>query len=412
MSLDLTRRERRWLEALLVLSTVAVAYIVLGFAAQVMADFGDVILVFFLAWLLAFALSPLVSRLTLAIPLLPRVAAVVVVYGSLLVGLGVVIVLVTGAVARSITAFVRSIPSLSADLPRLIAPWEDWLRSLGLMDVDLAARAQDLVQNIGAYADRLAGPLQGLAVASLGTIGNLLLIFMLSLYMIADRDGILAFLFRLVPPAYKEQATFLEQSVARSFGGFLRGQAVMGITYGLVGTVTSLVLGLDYLPATSALAGVLMAIPFFGPFAAWAPPVLVAAVTAPGAMVPALIAMAAGWMVVMNVLQPRVMADALRIHPVVVLGSVLLGLKVAGIGGAVFGIPIAAVLSAFFFHSVQRAGDTGSIARRAARRLEAREGRPVRVPREPLPGQDPDIDAPPGNPQPAPDTGSAEGVSA
>jgi hypothetical protein len=60
--------------------------------------------------------------------------------------------------------------------------------------------------------------------------------------------------------------------------------------------------------------------------------------------------------------------------------------------GAIFGIPIAAVLSAFFFHYLNRSHDTGPVASRAARRLEAREGRPVRVPREP----DPQVDESPG----------------
>ena len=401
MTVELTPRERRWLDALLVLATVAVGYVVLGFAAQVMAAFGDLILVFFLAWLLAFVLSPLVGRLTLAIPVLPRFVAVMVVYGALLGALGVVIVLVAGAVVRSITDFVAGIPKLTRDLPGLLAPWEDWLRGLGVDNVDLISRTQELVLNIGDYAGRLAGPLQGLAVASVGTIGNLLLVFILSLYLVADRDNIMAFLFRMVPPALKEEATFLEKSVARSFGGFLRGQAVMGIAYGMVAAGTSLALGLGYLPATSVAAGILMAIPFFGPFAAWVPPVLVALVTAPGAVVPSLIVMAAGWLVVMNVIQPRVMSTSLRIHPVVVLGSVLVGLKVAGIGGAIFGIPVAAVLSALFFHTVARAGDTGTVARRAARRVEAREGRPVRLPREPDPSHDPDIDARPPMARPA-----------
>ena len=60
--------------------------------------------------------------------------------------------------------------------------------------------------------------------------------------------------------------------------------------------------------------------------------------------------MGVGWFVVMNVLQPRIMQDAVGIHPIVVLGSVLIGSRIAGIPGAIFGIPIAAVVSAFFFH--------------------------------------------------------------
>ena len=58
---------------------------------------------------------------------------------------------------------------------------------------------------------------------------------------------------------------------------------------------------------------------------------------------------AIGWLIVMNALQPRLMQEAVGIHPIVVLGSVLIGSKVAGITGAIFGIPIAAgVLYPFF----------------------------------------------------------------
>jgi len=151
------------------------------------------------------------------------------------------------------------------------------------------------------------------------------------------------------------------------------------------------VLGLDYLPATSALAGVLMAIPFFGPFLAWAPPVLAAIVLRPETTLPTLIAMIGGWFVVMNIVQPRLMQHAVGIHPIVVMGSVLLGSKIGGIAGAIFGIPIAAVISAFFFHYLAQARSAAPVKQRAARRLETREGRSVRVPREPSPGLDPDV---------------------
>jgi predicted PurR-regulated permease PerM len=134
-----------------------------------------------------------------------------------------------------------------------------------------------------------------------------------------------------------------------------------------------------------------MAIPFFGPFFAWAPPVLVALFVKPDATLGTLIVMAAGWLVVMNVLQPRLMASALRIHPIIVLGSVLVGGKIAGISGAIFGIPIAAVLSAFFLHSIGRNVEAGPVAARAAQRLR-REGRVVRVPREPDPATDADVE--------------------
>jgi predicted PurR-regulated permease PerM len=223
-------------------------------------------------------------------------------------------------------------------------------------------------------------------------VGNLVIVLILSLYMVIDSERIVSFLFRIVPPGLKDEARLLETSVASSFGGFLRGQAVMGLVYAVVAILTSAALNLPYLAVTSALSGFLMAIPFFGPFVSWAPPVLVAILVNPDATVPAFVAMMVGWFLVMNVLQPRLMEQTVGIHPIVVLGSVLVGGRIAGVTGAVFGIPIAAVLSAFFFYYLGQSRESGPVAARAARRLEAREGRMVRVPREPAPGIDPDID--------------------
>ena len=220
----------------------------------------------------------------------------------------------------------------------------------------------------------------------------MLIVFFLSIYMVIDRDQILAFLFRLVPPSYAEEARLLQTSVSRSFGGFLRGQALLGAIYFVIALVTSVVMGLPLVALTSVSAGLLMAIPFFGPFVSWAPPVIVALLFVPSALLPTLALMVAGWFVVMNVLQPRIMRDSVGIHPIVVLGSVLIGSRLAGIPGAIFGIPIAAVLSAFFFHFLHRSSGDRSVAGRAAKRVSEREGRPVRVPREPAPGTAADVE--------------------
>lgn len=391
MAVELTPRQRRWLDALLVLSTLAVGFVVLGFIGDVFFAFGDVLLVFFLAWLVAFVMTPVAAALERAIPGLHRVIAVVAVYALVIGVLVVAALLVANILVVSISDFVQSLPQLRRELPQILEPWQARADALGLA-VDLGALATALLDNLGRYAAELSGPLQEFAVASLGVAGNVLFIVILSLYTTIDRERILSFLYRLVPPGYETEARLFQVSLSRSFGGFLRGQAIVGLSFAAVAAFTSLVLNLEFLPVTTAAAGILMAIPFFGPFVAWLPPVLVAILLHPDVTLPALAIMSVGWFVVMNVVQPRVMGDAVGIHPVVVLGSVIVGLKIAGITGAIFGIPIAAVLSAFFFHFFTRANERGTIAARAAQRLEAREGRRVRLPVEPEPGIDADLE--------------------
>jgi predicted PurR-regulated permease PerM len=248
------------------------------------------------------------------------------------------------------------------------------------------------VDNLRRFADSLIQPLQSVAVASIGVFGNILILVILSIYIALDRNEITAFLYRLVPPAYVPQVRILQASVSRSFGGFLRGQVLMGLLFALFTGAVNIVFGLPYAAVTTVAAGLLQMIPFFGPFISWAPPVLVALLLPNGPVLPVLILMAIAWFVTMNVVQPRLMADSVGIHPIVVLGSVVIGLRIAGIAGAIFGIPIAAVISALFFHWVARSREHGTVADRATRRLARREGRAVRRPREPVPGVDEDVD--------------------
>jgi len=380
MALEVTDRQRRWLNALLILGTLTVGLLLVGLLANVFRFFSDVLLIFFLAWLLAFVLSPVVAVIDRALPHLPRGLAVLVTYGLLLIALTLIALIVAQSLATSISGFVASVPELQQRLPSVLGPWQQTLSDLGLA-VDLVGVATGGLAGLGGLGGDLVAPLSGLALASLGVFGNLLLILILSLYIVIDGDRLMVFAVRLVPARYTEEARLFETSVATSFGGFLRGQAIMGLIYGGIAAVTHIGLGLDYGPASAATTGILQMIPFFGPFFSWAPPVVVAVLTKPDAALPAAALMAVGWLVVMNVVQPRLMATAVGIHPIVVLGSVIVGLKLAGIPGAIFGIPIAAVISAFFFYYLNRSATLSrDVTSRAARLVESREGRPVRVP--------------------------------
>ncbi len=391
---QLTDREHRWLTSLLILGTVAVGFVVMYFVTALLAYFNDVIMVFFLAWLLAFILSPVASALLRLFPRLPKALAVLIVYGLLILVVVIAILLIAQQLYSSINGLIGSISSGSFDkrLHDLLDPLQGRLDSLGGNRIDLYAQVKQLVDNLNTGADQLLKPLGDVAIASLGIFGNVLFVFFLSLYMAVDRERIVRFLFRLVPPAYDDEAHLLEHSVSKSFGGFLRGQALLGVLYAIISMTASLLLGVPYMPVTAASSGVLQAIPFFGPFISWAPPVLVAIFFKPEAALPVLIIMVAGWFVLMNIIQPRLMADAVGLHPVIVLGSVLIGSKVAGIPGAIFGVPVAAVVASFFFYYLGRNREMSSVALRAVRKVEEREGRPIRVPRLPQPGEDQEVE--------------------
>ncbi|HUP83053.1 MAG TPA: AI-2E family transporter [Candidatus Limnocylindria bacterium] len=386
MDIQLPESERRWLHAALVLGTLVLALVLVAQVSVILVFFTDILLILLLAWLLAFILSPLVGLTLRAFPKLPRVLVVGVVYVLLFLGLSAITLVVAGSLGSSISSFLASLPTLQARLPETLAGIQNGLAGLGFQ-VDLVKAAQDLLGNLGNLGDKLVGPLTDLAIFSLGIVGNLLLVIFLSLFIILDQERMLAYVNRLVPPRYGETARLFESSVSTSFGGFIRGQAIQGLVFAAVVALAHILFGLEFLPVSTALAGILQLIPFFGPLLSWAPPIVIALLTKPDAVIPTLILVGAGWFIVGNVITPRVMSKAVGIHPVVVLVSVLVGIKVAGIAGAIFALPFAAIGAAFLQHYLARnAGAPRDVTSRAAQRVGEREGRVVRVPTAPAAG--------------------------
>jgi predicted PurR-regulated permease PerM len=386
MDIQLPESERRWLHAALVLGTLVLALVLVAQISVILVFFTDIILILLLSWLLAFILSPLVGLTLRAFPKLPRVFVVGVVYVLLFLGLSAITLVVAGSLGSSITAFLQSLPELQAKLPQTLAGLQNAIAGLGFQ-VDLVKAGQELLGNLGNLGDKLVGPLTDLAIFSLGIVGNLLLVIFLSLFIVLDQERILAYVNRLVPPRYGETARLFETSVSTSFGGFIRGQAIQGLVFAGVVALAHILFGLPFLPVSTALAGILQLIPFFGPLISWAPPIVIALLTKPDAVIPTLLLVGTGWFIVGNIITPRVMSKAVGIHPVVVLVAVLVGIKVAGIAGAIFALPFAAIGAAFLQHYLARnAGAPRDVTSRAAQRVGEREGRNVRVPKAPAAG--------------------------
>src|ERR1700680_4193658 len=122
---QLTERERRWLDALLVIGTMVAAIILIGQVSSLVLYFSDILLVFFLAWLLAFVINPVAKLMVRAIPGLPRAAGVIMTYVLLLVVLTGIALFVAGSLADSTRAFLASVPQLQQNMPGIVRPWQD-----------------------------------------------------------------------------------------------------------------------------------------------------------------------------------------------------------------------------------------------------------------------------------------------
>jgi predicted PurR-regulated permease PerM len=339
-------RERRWLVIFLVLGSAYFGLLLLERTLDVVGGFGSILIVVFLAWLLAFVMSPLVAWLEERLDA-PRGPVVVTAYLLVLVVFGFILFYSGSAITQQVAELASSYPDTEQN--NILPTLRDWERSLhfGRLSIDLTdlyAGAVNEVQQIGRDIVESA---EGIAGVTIAAVGSLLLIIVLSLYMLMDSQRILMRLRAAVPRRYRDESALFERSIVRAFGGFLRAQLILAAMQALLVAVLGTAFGIPYLFLWGTMSALAMLIPFFGPPLALIPPVVGAVLFGGDAAIPATVILVVVQTVLVNWLQPRLMRGALGLHPILVLVGLLLGAQVAGVWGALFGIPIIAVIWVF-----------------------------------------------------------------
>lgn len=339
-------RRAEWIGLLIVLATIAAGFVVLEFLARYFEDYLHLVLIFFFAWLLAFLMAPPADWLQRHLKHLPRPVAVLAVIVPVIVVGALVIVWVVVSVADSFVSLSGSLPALTANPPPFLTDLQTWLTDRGV-NVDVVATFQSIVRDaLTSMVDVMIGVFGG-AFAAVGTFVDGLLVVSLAVVMVIDSEKILRFGLGVIAPDRREDAMKFRHGIGTAVAGFIRSQLWLGGAYGIWAIGVGLVFGLPYLLATAVLTALIMAIPIYGPYVSWLPPVLVAALVRPESVVLVAIVMLVGWFIDMNILAPLFRAGALQLHPIVVAFAVLLGGQLGGALGSVIAIPLAAVIQSF-----------------------------------------------------------------
>ncbi|TMB52093.1 MAG: AI-2E family transporter [Chloroflexi bacterium] len=338
-------RERRWLLAFLILGSAYFASLLLQQTLVVFGGFSSILLVLFLAWLMAFVMAPFVNTLAEGLHV-PRGLATTIVYLVALVAVGLLIFGLVTAITEQVREVSRTFPATTSQVEATLRSWQQ-SPLFSRFGIDLVSIFKTLQNSLGPLTAAVFGQAQAIAGATIGAIGSFVLILILSLYMVMDSERILSRINRIVPNRYKDELEIFERTVARAFGGFLRAQLVLVAFQAILVTLIWVIFGLPYLFLVATLSALAMFIPFFGPPLALVPPIIAAWFYGSAWFLPIAIVLIAVQTVAVNWLQPRLMRGALGMHPILVLVALLVGAQVAGVWGALFGIPVVAVLNVF-----------------------------------------------------------------
>lgn len=179
-------------------------------------------------------------------------------------------------------------------------------------------------------------------------IFSFVMTLMVSAYMLVTSDRIFDFFRSLYPAHRRSQFDDLVYRIDRGLAGVVRGQLMISLVNGVLSGIGFFILGIKYWVFLTLLATGMSVIPIFGSILSTIPALLVAL---PEGLGVALLVLA--WIVGIhqieaNLLNPKIMGDAARVHPVLVVFALLAGEHLAGITGAVFAVPLLSVTQTLF----------------------------------------------------------------
>ena len=341
-SLD-PRRRRRYLQIAFGVAALVVAIAVL----YLLRDFLGA---FVLGAAIAFLIQPGLMRLHAAG--VPRVLAIVAVFIAIIVALA-------GLVLLIVPLGVSEVNQLQVQLPTLAATAQQQFNSLQPVrvfgiDVDLKGYTETINAHLREYLLGQFGNAVTLGLTALTTALQILLMFIVAFLLSLEAPAVRRDLRRIVPSDYRSDFDQIWQRVRKMLYAYVRGQLIVAGLIGICSGIACAAIGLPDPVALGLIAGVTALIPYLGPFIGAIPAILVGLSQDPGtALLIALLYLLIS-NVILNVVQPKIVGDAVKLPPLLVIVALIAGFSWGGILGMFVAVPVAATLRIIFEHIYPR----------------------------------------------------------
>ena len=173
---------------------------------------------------------------------------------------------------------------------------------------------------------------------------------MLAAYTMLTRERILAFFRSLVRASRRPSFDALIVRIDSGLSGVVRGQLVICGINGVLSAVGFAIVGLKYWPVMALVSALFSLVPIFGSIASAVPAIAVALTQGVGTAAFVLAWILGIHQLEANVLNPKIMGDAAKIHPVLVIFSLLAGEHFFRVPGALLAVPTMSIAQSVFLH--------------------------------------------------------------
>lgn len=342
------------------LSIFALAMIVL--VAWLLWSARGALPAFFIGLALAFVLDPGVTFLQRRG--VPRWGGVLAMYALVVALVWLVIAFALPPIAQQTRQFLDHLPELGASISSVERGIEDWYRSIPLppelrdmLDASVA-RGQ---QALGSAIQGIIGPTISTLVRTATFVLGLVVIPVWLFFVLKDRAAFPRAVAGALPPSWRPDGENILAILAGIGGRWVRGQLLLGASIFVATAIGLTILTLigfgafgQFTLVLALIAGVLEWFPIIGPIISAIPALLVGLTISPAAAIGVVIVYTGIQQLENNILVPKVMGDAVDLHPAVVILSLVVGGALFGLGGAILAAPAVAAGRDLYRYGFQR----------------------------------------------------------
>ncbi|WUD11833.1 AI-2E family transporter [Streptomyces murinus] len=339
-------RMPRWLPRAMVLALVLIAAFQLG--SWAFHQLTGLLINILIAFFLALAVEPAVSRM--AARGMRRGLATFLVFFVLTIAAAGFVTLLGSMLAGQIIKMIEGFPDYLDSLIHWIN--QTFHANLRRVDVQEGLLHSDWLRK---YAQNSAAGVLDVSQQVLGGLFQLLTVALFSFYFAADGPRLRRALCSVLPPARQSEVLRAWEIAVGKTGGYLYSRGLMALVSGVAHYILLQALGVPYAPVLGVWVGLVSQfIPTIGTYLAGALPMLIAFTVAPWYAMWVLVFVVIYQQFENYMLQPKLTAKSVDIHPAVAFGSVIVGTALLGAVGALISIPAVATLQAFLGAYVKR----------------------------------------------------------
>lgn len=305
------------------------------FALSIWALFSvrDVIILILVAFILASALSPLVTRLESR--RVPRLVAILIIYIISLLIFG-------GLVAAIIPLFVSQIVNLINNFPAYLA-------EIASLFGNTPINSEDFINTLSGEVTAFSRNIFQFTLGVFSGVLSFITVAVLTFYLLVDEKNLRSRLQSGLPESYNGRVTRILEVVQTRLGAWVRGQLILSLIIGTMYFVGLTILGIPYSLALGIIAGMLEVVPVMGPIIAAIPAILIALTKSPVLAIGVIALFFVIQQLENHLIVPKVMQRAVGLSPLVTLLALLAGGKLFGIIGIVLAVPVAVIIHVILY---------------------------------------------------------------